>query len=93
MRIRTKSESCEHIIYMFFSSTSSNDNVKDLSASMSLLNSPIKSGYVNITFVFDASTLSYFRFVFSHANLDYWLSSILCFQNFLDLGFPAVIKN
>ena len=51
--------SCERIIYIFLSSKSNNGNVKNLGTSMSLFNSPTKSAYKNITFVFDASTLSY----------------------------------
>ena len=43
-------------LYIFFSSMCSNGNVKYLSANMSLFNSPTKSGYENIIFVFDAST-------------------------------------
>ena len=42
-----------------FSSMNSNGNVKYFSASMSLLNSPTKSGCVNTIFVFDARTLSF----------------------------------
>ena len=73
----------ERIIYIIFSSKSSNGNVKDLTAGMSLLNSPTKSAYVNITFVFDAITLSYCSLLSHDSLFDYWLSSILCCQKYI----------
>ena len=48
-------------------------------SAQALINSPTKSTYVNVAFVFDASTLFYCDLLFLHDNLlGYWLSSMYC---------------